>query len=554
MNIECRLDDLVNLIGKRLAIEKLEDALLLIKAEVERVVGNVIEIEVNPDRTDMLSTEGVARALRSFLGISPGLTKYPVKKSGKQVIVKQGLKKIREFISCGIVRGVETSDDLLKEYMHLQEALTATHGRSRKKASIGLYVLDAIEFPVFYTTKPPEKIRFTPLGHDVEMDAPSILREHDKGLTYGPIISGFKKWPLLVDSKGEILSLPPIINSDALGQIDDTTRNIFIEVTGTHLPTVDQALNIMITSLAERGGKIESVTTVYPGGTPYETPNLRPRTIMLETTEVVKITGLDLEDSTVAESLEKMGFGAKAKKKGMIQVLVPAYRTDVLHLVDVIEDVAIGYGFDKIEPTLPRTMTVGKLRADTRLVNKVRDLMVGLGYQEVLSFVMSSPEVLNTKMLRNRPLVTTGNPKSRDFSVLRNALLPILLSFASKNQHADYPQRVFEAGHIVVPDRSMETRTRQFPSLCGLVTSNTVNITELLTEVGFVMRNLGLEGDFKFVRTSDPTFIEGRAGEIHVRGKSVGCFGEVSPEVLSNFAMARPVVAFEVHLPFDAEW
>jgi len=547
--VECRLDNLLQLIGGNLTVEKLEDTLFLLKAEIEKLEANTIEIEINPDRQDMLSAEGIARAVRAFLGLETEPKTYSARKSGKQVVVKSGLEKVRPFISCGIVRDVETSEELVRDYMHLQESLTATHGRNRKKASIGLYVLDMIKFPVVYAPERPESIRFAPLGQEVAIDGPTILKTHEKGLIYGPIISGFKKWPLLKDSSGNILSLPPVINSNDLGRITMNTHDLFVEVTGTLKSCVGQALNIILTSLADRGGKIESVTVVYPDGTEVETPDLKPGKVVIETDEVLHLTGLALGDQEVVKCLQKMCYGARILSKGKISVEVPPYRTDILHRVDVMEDVAIGYGFDKIEPTMPVTSTSGRLLPRTRLKNKVRDLMVGVGFGEVMSCVMSSPEVMNAKMLRNGQLVTTGNPKSLDYSVLRNSLLPILLDFTAQNQHADYPQRIFEVGDVVSPDEGSETRSMQKASVCGLVSDGRVNLTELITELGFVLRNLGFEGKFRFVSAKNPSFVEGRCADIVVDGALVGSLGEISPEVLGLFGIGKPAVAFEFLLP-----
>ncbi|NHJ13103.1 MAG: phenylalanine--tRNA ligase subunit beta, partial [Candidatus Thorarchaeota archaeon] len=532
----------------------LEDMLFLLKAEIERVDGNELEIEINPDRQDMLSEEGIARAVKSFLGIAPGLREFPVKRSGKQIIVKPGLSKIRPFIACSIVKNVVSDSELVKRYMHLQEALTATHGRNRRKASIGLYVDDDIDYPIVYGPKQPESIRFVPLGTEIEMNGPSILSKHEKGIEYGPIIAGFKKWPLLEDSTGQILSLPPIINSNDLGRITTETKNIFVEVTGTHLPTVEQALNIMTASLAERGGQIESVSVIYPDGSVRETPDLRPEKMKVTTSECNKLTGLDMKDSEVVLALERMGYGTKIVKSGQVEVGIPRYRVDILHPVDIIEDVAIGYGFDRIKPELPQTMTSGKVRQTTRLKNKVRDIMVGMEYQEVLSYIMTSPETLTIKMLRERPIVVTGNPRSREYSVLRDSLLPILLDFASKNQHEDYPQKVFEVGDIIIPDERMETRVLQIPAVSGLTSNTEVNITDLATEIGNLMRNMGLESRFEFKTREDESFIKGRAADILVDKQPVGVFGEISPQVLANFNIGKPIVAFEVFLPFDGEW
>ena len=554
MIVECRIDDLLSLIGKKLTMKKLEDTLFLIKAEVEKIEGNVIEIEVNPDRQDMLSTEGIARAVRAFLGLETGLKKYPVKKSGKQIIVKPGLSKIRPFICCSIIKDVPADDDLIKEYMHLQDALTSTHGRNRKKASIGLYVYDDIEFPIIYGPQTPEKIKFAPLGYEIEMDGPTIMTDHEKGIEFGSIIMSHKKWPLLYDSKDQVLSLPPIINSNSLGRMTTETRNLFVEVTGTHLLTVHQALNIITASLAERGGKIESVTVVYPDGSIDETPDFKPEIMTIDIEDINSMIGLDLTGNEIIHALERTGYGAKLVKTKQVQVQVPKFRMDILHPVDVIEDIAIGYGFDNLVPAMPQTMTLGRVNPVTRLKNKVRDLMVGMGYHEVMNYIMSSPVLLNDKMLRDRPLVTTENPKTINYSVLRNSLLPVLLDFISQNQHADYPQKIFEVGDIAIPDESKETRVDQVPSVSGLLTDVSVNITRLMSEIGFLLRNLGLDEQFTFESVNNSDFIEGRSATIKINGKTRGFFGEVSPEILSNFGIGYPVVAFEIFMPRSTNW
>ncbi len=554
MIVECSIQGLERLIGRKMSLEELENTLFLLKAEVERVEGDLIEVEINPDRQDMLSEEGIARAVRAFLGIAPGLPVFPVRKSGKQIIVQRGLEKIRRYIACGVVKGVEMSDALIKDYMRLQESLTATHGRNRRKASIGLYVYRDIKFPVVYRAERPDKIRFVPLGTETEMSGPEILQKHEKGIEYGHIIADYKRWPLLVDSAGRTLSLPPIINSNDLGRVTEDTHDIFVEVTGTHLLTVEQTLNIMVTSLAERGGRIGSVTITYPNGTVQETPNLRPQTMDLPLDDIRSLTGLDLTGEKIVEALQKICYGARLIGKKRVRVSIPAFRVDILHPVDVIEDVAIGYGFDRIEATMPSTMTAGRLRPITRLKNKCRDLMVGAGYQEILSYVMTSPEVLNTKMLRDRPIVRVGNPKSAEFSALRNSLLPILIDFAAANQHADYPQKVFEVGDVVIPDETKETRVHHESVVCGLVADTRINLTDLMKDIGFLLRGMDLDGRFRFKTRQDPSFIAGRCGTIVVDGAEVGYFGEVSPEVLTNFEMGRPVMAFELVLPEEGTW
>jgi phenylalanyl-tRNA synthetase beta chain len=332
------------------------------------------------------------------------------------------------------------------------------------------------------------------------------------------------------------------------------TKNLFVEVTGTHLLTVHQALNIITASLAERGAQIESVTVVYPGGTSEETPDFTPERMTISIDEINRIIGLDLDGVKIVKALERMGYGVKLGKGNLVQVQIPKYRMDILHPVDIMEDIAIGYGFDKIQPAMPQTMTTGKLSPVTGMRNKVRDLMVGIGYLEVVNYIMTSPEVLGDKMGREGPMVTTSNPKSRNYSVLRNSLLPVLLDFASQNQHSDYPQKIFEVGDVVIPNESRETCVDQISSVSGLTTDVRVNLTNLMTEIGFLLRNLGLDNEFEFGPMICSDFIQGRSANIMVKGKIRGAFGEISPEILTNFSIGSPVVAFELLLPQDNDW
>ena len=249
--------------------------------------------------------------------------------------------------------------------------------------------------------------------------------------------------------------------------------------------------------------------------------------------------------------MKQRSYGTKISKKGYVDVKIPAFRADILHPVDIMEDIAIGYGFDKIIPSMPQTMTSGKLLPSSRFINHIRNLMIGVGYQEVKSFIMSSPEIISTKMNRNQPYVTTGNPKSHDYSILRNSILPVLIDFIAQNQHADYPQMVFEVGDIVIPAEKEQTRTMQIPALCGIITDIRVNITNLMNDIAFVLRGLGLDGEFKFVEQQNPSYIKGRSAKILIRNTVVGTFGEMSPEILNQFEITKPVVAFEMQFTRD---
>ncbi|MFX1582808.1 MAG: phenylalanine--tRNA ligase subunit beta, partial [Promethearchaeota archaeon] len=471
MNVEVRITDLQNLIGKDLSLEELEENLFLIKCEIDRIDDGVATIEVNPDRVDMLSTEGIARALKGFLEIETGAPKFPIKKSKWQAIVDKSVEKIRPFLACGIIRGLTLDDDLIAEFMQLQERLTSTFGRNRKRTSIGLYVLDLITPPIYYRTELPDAIHFVPLEFHKELTAKQILRNHPKGQEFGGIIKDHPRYPLLVDAEGKVLSLPPVINSNDLGRLLITTKDVFVEVTGTHKQTALQSLNIVITALAERGGTLEEVEVVYP--THRESlPNLAltPREVSID--RINRTIGYDFGGPAIIRALKRMRMDAKHDQT-TIHVGIPAYRVDILHDVDIIEDVAIGYGYNRIEPELPQTMTVGQELPMTTMLRTIRDLMVGLGYQEITNYVLTNSRVFFEKMnLSKKAVVEIANPKSMEYHLARNKLLPGLLAFLGENTAQELPHRVFELGSVVKVNPQAETCTDTVHNLAAAIVNS----------------------------------------------------------------------------------
>lgn len=545
MNVEVRISDLLGLIGKDLSMEALEENLFLIKCEIDRVVDGVATIEVNPDRVDMLSTEGIARALKGFLEIKPGASKLPVKPSTWQAIVDKSVAKVRPYLACGIVRGLTLNDDLIAEFMQLQERLTGTFGRNRKRTSIGLYVLDLITPPIHYRTAPPEAIRFIPLEFHEELNAKQILRNHPKGQEFGAIIASFPRYPVLVDAKNKVLSLPPVINSNDLGRLLVTTKDVFVEVTGTHKQTTLQSLNIIIAALAERGGSIEAVEVIYPTHS-ERLPDLSLSQREVSLDRINSIIGYDFGGPAVVRALRRMRMDAKADRK-RVQVGIPPYRVDILHDVDIVEDVAIGYGYNRIEPKLPQTMTVGQELPMTTMLRTFRDLMVGLGYQEVVNYVLTNSHILFEQM--NRPpkrIVEIANPKSMEYHLVRNSLLPGLLNFLGENTAQELPHRIFELGTVVTVDPKAETCTHSVPHLAATIVNSHVDITVMKAELFTLLANLGLKGTIR--KATNVSFIKGRAGNLLVDRKRLGILGEIHPAVLQNFEIEAPCVAFEFQI------
>lgn len=549
MIVDVRISDLLDLIGRKLTLEELEESLFLLKCELERVVDGIATIEVNPDRVDMLSTEGIARALRGFLEIEIGAPRYRVHPSKWRAIVDSSVAKVRPYLACGIVRGLNLTSDLIAEYMQFQERLTSTFGRNRKKASIGLYALDLITPPIYYRTASPSSIKFIPLEGKEIMTAIQILRCHPKGQEFGAILKGYSQYPVLIDAEGQVLSLPPVINSNDLGRIDETTKNLFVEVTGTHKATTTQALNIMIAALAERGGRIAAVETVYSQDV-ERLPNLSHLKRSISLAYINTIIGYKLDGPTVAHCLARMRVNSTSRGD-ILRVAIPPYRVDILHDVDIVEDVAIGYGFNRIEPTLPNTMTIGSELPMTTFRRTIRDLMVGLGYQEIWTYVLTNTRTLFEKMNRSpSKIVEISNPKSTEYHITRDTLLPGLLAFLGENIAQELPHRIFEAGDVVVVDSKAETQTRTRPHLAAVTVDSRVDITKLKAELFSLLQNLGLTAEV--VPISAPSFINGRVGALHVAGRQIGIIGEVHPTVLMNFGVEAPCVGFELELV--AEW
>ncbi|MCX9012206.1 MAG: phenylalanine--tRNA ligase subunit beta [Candidatus Methanoperedens sp.] len=501
--------------------------------DIERIEEDHVDIEFFPNRPDLYSVEGVARALRGFLDIETGIREFKVTPSGIKITKDKEIEKIRPYLACAVVRGMRFNSRSIESLMALQESLHWAVGRNRRKVSIGVHDLARIKPPFRYVAKQPN-FRFVPLDFTEPMTLKEILEKHPKGIKFAHILEKFDKYPLILDADNHVLSFPPIINGE-LTRVTEETTDLFIEVTGLD-PAVSTALNIVAASLAERGGRIESVTI----DDRMQTPQLEPARMELKRSEVEELLGLKLTDEEITRSLEKMRYGAKASRN-MIEVSVPAYRADILHSWDLIEDIAIGYGFDKIKPELPPTSTIGSAHPISKLRDSLREIMIGLGYFEVMPFTLTNERVQFEMMRREKEKGITHilYPISEDHTIVRPSLLPNLLEILSINQHRELPQRIFEVGETV-----MNCMTGQ--RLGAVAIHPQANFTEIQSVVDAVMRERHLE--YEVAESGDPAFIEGRRADIMINGERAGVFGEIHPEVILNFGLEHPIIGFELKL------
>lgn len=532
-------------------LEKLNDILAFVKGEVKLFdeEEGTISVEIkDTNRPDIWNIEGLARTLRGFLGFEKGLREYAVGKPLADVYVDPRLGKIRPYIGCSIVKNVELTDTIIRGFMHLQDKLDQSYGRNRQRTSIGMYDFSLITPPLHYTVAKPTEISFVPLGFEEELDLKEILEQHPKGVEYGHIVSKHPFYPILLDSEKNVLSFPPIINSNDLGRVTEKTRNVLVEVTGTIHEIVLNTLKMVTLSLIDRGGKAYSTTIHYPHeNLQVTTPKLETRLMNLEVEYTNAILGLRLTAKRIAELLGKAGFGVEKLGKTKMTVQVPCYRIDVMHPIDLVEDVAIAYGYNNIKPLWRKLPTVGGARPVQNLFNVARELMVGLGFQEVLTFTLTNQENLFEKMnCRKERIVEIANPKVQTLTCLRNWLLPSLMEFLSNNLHVEYPQKIFELGMVTLLDERNETKTKDEEKLAAVIVHANSSFSEVKSALDAFFMNFGLEWQIKEVKHQ--SFIDGRVGAVLVNGRNVGVVGEVYPKVLEAWRLENPAAAFELNL------
>ena len=531
--VEFSTSDFMRLVGRKLPLKELEERAAMLGTCVEALDDERMVIEVFPNRPDLLSVEGFARAYRAFTGLESGLRNYKVTDSKLALTVDPSVKSVRPYIASAVVKNIQITEEVLLSIIQIQEALHGSHGRRRSKVAIGIHDFDRTEPPYEYKAVPAGSMSFIPLDFSEEMSLGEVLEKHPKGADYKHILAGKKLLPVVLDKKG-VVSLPPIINADRT-RVTDSTANLFIEMTGTNEPALRHALNIVLTSLADRGGQIVSVTVGK------KKLDMSPGRIKVKTEYVNKLLGLKLKSAEMAKLLGKMGYGKGRVTEKDVEVLIPCYRADILHPIDIAEDVAIAYGYERFEPVSTKIATVGKPDILEENSFNLKILMLGLGFQETVPFTLTNPAVLEKAGIRAKP-VSIKNPRTEDFTVVRPSAIASLLEALAYNKKKKIPQRIFELDDVVA---GKVTANRRMLGIAML--DSEVNFSDMQSVVEALLRNLGVA--YKLKESESGTFMKGRCGEILVGGKSVGVFGEVRPEVITAFGLDYPVALAEI----DAE-
>ncbi|MEM4196257.1 MAG: phenylalanine--tRNA ligase subunit beta, partial [Methanothermobacter sp.] len=509
-------DDLKEL-GIDIDRERLIEVLPMMGSDIEDFDDEGIKVEFFPNRPDLLSVEGVARSLRGFLGIETGMPRYDVPESDIEVTVDESVLNVRPHLGMAVIENVRFTDKKLKQVMEFQEDLHWVIGRDRRKVAIGIHDLDRVEPPFLYSGVEPEGVTFTPLESVCEMTPREILEEHPKGVAYAHLLRDHERYPLITDKNGDVLSLPPIINGE-LTKLTTETERILVDVTGTDERAVNQALNIICTSFAESGGVIRSVTVRRPDSE-LRLPDLTPKEMSVSVSTASRITGIELDAAEIKGLLMKARMDASIVSPDEVLAVIPAYRVDILHEVDLVENIATQYCIGRIEPLIPEVATIAEEDNWNRADKFIREVMVGLGFQEVMSLMLTSEESHYQKMrLEEDERVQVAQPISQDRTMIRKSLLNGLLEFLEDNRHEDLPQRIFEVGDVVYIDPEAETRTRTVKKLACAVTHSSAGFTEIKSIAAAVVENLGYE--FRVEPLDHPSFIRGRCAAIESEGES----------------------------------
>lgn len=516
-------------------------------AQVDTVTA--VRIDLLAARPDLFDIGGLSRALRGYLGEVRGLPKYPVADGSLRVVVDGSVEhpsSHRPYIRCAVVTMPPLDDELLATIMKMQENLHWGVGRDRKLASIGVYDMSTLSGDISYETLHPDDDTFEALGvPGKQMSGRQILDEHPKGVAYAGLLADFERYPVLRDARGQVLSMPPIINSEPTKVRVGSTR-LFIDVTGPSDAAVASSLRMMVSSLAELGGAIEAVTVVRPDGSERITPDLTPGTRVVELSRAKQWLGLPLDAGSLTDCCERMRLDIEALDDDRFEVTYPAFRGDIRHMVDLLEDVAIGFGYENIAPAVVPTMTVGRARPEEVVSGLCRTALFGLGYTEVMSLPMTTEADAYTKLERAVPerYVRVGNPKLKALTVMREDLLGGVLNALHHNRRRPMPVRLFELDNCV----------RFGDGPFGVAEERRLCLAEIGPEAGFagarsVLDALAFElgWDGVYAAVEDPSFVPGRVAKF-TAGPVEGLIGELHPQVLVNFGLDQPVGIVELRL------
>ena len=530
-----RLQKLVGKVSKK----QISELLPFLGLDIESEDDQRIRVEYSPNRPDYSTDFGIAIGLQGLFGIKTGAIKLKIKNSKNySITVKPDVSKIRPFVTGIIAKNGKIDEKILEQLIQMQEDLHMGIGRKRKKSSIGIHDLDKISFPLIYTTT-NKNHKFIPLNSEKELTISKIITDTETGKDYGHLLGQSSQVPVIIDANQKTVSFPPIINA-AITTVTPKTKNLFVEVTGINKEDAEDMLSVVATILQSAGFTLEHIQI---SGAKNSSPKLQEKKMSVDVSLINQTLGLNLNTSKIISSLKKSRLNALSKGKNII-CTIPAYRFDIFGPMDLVEEVALGYGIQNFEPTISPSQTLGQINPISLQLKSLNQTMIGLGFLEALNSSLSSKRVLYDMTNRDsKNIISVLDSKSQEHTILRDSILPGLIENLSRNIHESYPQKMFETGGIFNLDNPISEKT----NLSAISAHKDANFTEIKSVLQTVLKiGFGIEIQTKTAVNS--SFEDGHCANIIFNGNIIGIIGEINSKIIDNYKIRVPVVGFEISL------
>ena len=536
--VELSYKRLQKLLGDKISKKSIIETLPFLGLDIESESSEIIRVEYSPNRPDYSTDYGIAIGLEGLLDRKIGNQNLKIKKSDYSLKVNSSVSKIRPYITGLCAKNGLVDETTIKQFMVMQEDLHFGIGRKRKKSSIGLHDLDKVSFPLTYTTT-NRSHELIPLNETKSMTIDKILSSTDTGKDYSHLLGNSKSVPIILDSEGKSISFPPVINA-SLTTVTTKTKNLFVEVTGLNKHDVEDALSVIATILQKAGFELYEVKI---SGAKNSTPSFTERKIVLNPKLVNDTLGLNLSSSSIVSCLKKSRISASQKNKKIL-CIIPRYRFDIFGEMDIVEEVALGYGIAKMEPKLSPSQTIGNFSDKMKKIRDIDEILIGLGYTEALNSNLTSKRILYESTNRTpKETLSVLDSKSQEHTILRDSILPGLIENLAKNIHQPYPQKLYETGTVFATGNPIK---EEF-NLAAILAYKKANFSELKSIIQSTLK-IGFNIELQTKTLSRPLFNEGRSAAILVNNKPIGHIGEINSKTLDYFKIRVPVVGFELKL------
>lgn len=510
---------------------------------LESATADTIEIEYPANRPDLMSVVGMARAIRYFMRRSRKFD-YELGPQMKDFVINVGrdAARIRPFISSMTVSGLKMREEDLLEIINFTEKLSETYGRRREQIAIGLHDMKNLRPPFYYDAYGDEE--YIPINKRSKMFYSDVLKSEEKGRAYAALASKGGRYMVLKDSVGA-MALIPVLNSERT-KISASTKSMLIDITGITRYTVDKVADLVAANFIDMGCKVGGVVVNYQGGR-YSLPEMESETVSIPLEQANSEIGVDIGFNNIILLANKMGYEATLVGR-KVRFRIPPYRLDVINDQDVVEDIAVAYGYDYIQPTEVPSVNEGALETAGRRQENASEIMVGLGYSEAMNSYLTN-EKTNFKHMgiaKAEDCLVIANPKTESFTMMRTWLLPSLLGNIARSMHDSLPIKLFETDIVFGLKNNLPDERRH---LAAVECDSHANFNQIKASFEGLAERLGIE--YKIQKSEHKSFIDGRCASVIVNKKNIGFMGEIHPEVLTSFGIEEPVIGFEIDL---SEW